>query len=306
LSVIFPWERVAEEAGKAASSVFSTGGGAAAGGGGAGLLSTLKLSLGGGGIPGVALKTAEVVKPVPLAVPAVPQVSTKQVEKLENKAIALPLELQEKAEAAPSIISVSLPSVSAEKVSLPSPPLPVTIAEQVARQREREVAAAIPVAETVQKQVPALAAALVSVTPQVLKPPAPPLAPPPPAPPGGGKEPPLKIPLLSPPPPSVIYRAQEWRFAKYWRVDWFAEGLKLDFRLGQISQLLAAQAKTARAAAGRAEKAPKPEEAEKAGRREGTKRRKTRQVDWFKGGLLGEKRKTRTKRRKKRGKVRAK
>jgi hypothetical protein len=105
------------------------------------------------------------------------------------------------------------------------------------------------------------------------------------------------LPYFSPPPASVVYRTPEWRFAKYWRVDWFAEGLKLDFRLGQISQLLAAQAKAAKTVAGRAEKA---------GRREEAKRRKTRQVDWFKAGLLGEKpsgraRKTKTSRKKRAG-----
>jgi muconolactone delta-isomerase len=99
------------------------------------------------------------------------------------------------------------------------------------------------------------------------------------------------LPYFSPPPASVVYRTPEWRFAKYWRVDWFAEGLKLDFRLGQISRLLAAQAKKGAA--------PKLETKEEAGERK-RRRAKARQVDWFKGGLLGEAKRAKPKKRKRR------
>ena len=118
-----------------------------------------------------------------------------------------------------------------------------------------------------------------------------------------------RLPYFSPPPASAVYRTPEWRFAKYWRVDWFAEGLKLDFRLGRISRLLAARAKAARVAAGRAERAKLPrrklETKGEAGERKG-RRAEARQVDWFKGGLLGEAGRAKPKKRKRRRKVGAK
>jgi hypothetical protein len=121
------------------------------------------------------------------------------------------------------------------------------------------------------------------------------------------------LPYFSPPPASVVYRAPEWRIGKYWRVDWFAEGLKLDVGFGQISRLLAAQMKAKATEKAKVSERKEPKmpklEAEKAGERKGAKRRaKARQVDWFKGGLLGEKRARKTTKTKRRGKkkVRAK
>jgi hypothetical protein len=68
---------------------------------------------------------------------------------------------------------------------------------------------------------------------------------PPPAPPstlspeprGGGRVPPFTLPSI--PASSAVYRAPEWRLAKYWRVDWFAKGLKLDIGLGKLAKAVA-------------------------------------------------------------------
>jgi hypothetical protein len=69
-------------------------------------------------------------------------------------------------------------------------------------------------------------------------PPPPPLSTLSPEPKGGkGGLPPFTLPSI--PASSVIYRAPEWRLAKYWRVDWFKEGLKLDFKLGKLAKALA-------------------------------------------------------------------
>jgi len=61
----------------------------------------------------------------------------------------------------------------------------------------------------------------------------------PPSAPAKPSEPKIPLPYFSPPASSVIYRAPEWRWAKYWRVDWFAKGLKLDLGLGKLARAFA-------------------------------------------------------------------
>jgi hypothetical protein len=72
---------------------------------------------------------------------------------------------------------------------------------------------------------------------------APPPSPAPPTSPsatGGGEKGELPgLPYFSPPASSVIYRTPEWRLGEYWRVDWFAKGLKLDFKLGKLAKAFA-------------------------------------------------------------------
>jgi hypothetical protein len=86
LSVIFPWEGAAEGTGKAALSTLpppSGGAAAAVPTGGGGLLSLEKLSpaLGGGGVPGVTLKTVARATPLPVVLPVLP--SSAQTQKKE-------------------------------------------------------------------------------------------------------------------------------------------------------------------------------------------------------------------------------
>jgi hypothetical protein len=243
LKVIFPWEKVAEEAGKAASSVLSGGGAAAGGGGGASLLSSLKLTLGGGGVPGVTLKTVASVKPLPVAVPAIPSLTQapKLEQKLESKSIALPkveLEVEEKAKgsAASFITSIPLPEPKLKPPeSIPFPSVK-TVSRSVARTALFPALSPAEAEHIGEKAAAALSVLTVPRLAQALAAP----SPTPPSQAGGGEKGRLPgLPYFSPPPASVIYRSPEWRLGKYWRVDWFAEGLKLDFRLGKLARSLA-------------------------------------------------------------------
>ena len=240
LKVIFPWEMA--KAGEAASSVLSTGGGAAAGGGGAGLLSSLKLSLGGGGVPGVTLKTITAAKPLPIAFPAIPSLTQapKLEQKLEGKSIALPeIKLEEKAKgsAAPFITSIPLPKPKLEPPkSIPFPSVSVkTVGKSVAGAVSFP---ALSPAEAEHMGEKAAAALSVLAVPRLTQAhaatsPTPPSA----TGEGGGKLP--GLPYFSPPASSMIYRTPQWRLGEYWRVDWFAKGLKLDFKLGKLAKSLA-------------------------------------------------------------------
>jgi hypothetical protein len=164
------------------------------------------------------------------------------------------------------------------------------------RSEQLTFAGAMPsvVEEQARRQARALAPIQLLETPQQPSPP-----PSSPSPTGGGEKGRLPgLPHFSPPPASVVYRTPVWRLGKYWRVDWFAQGLKLDFSLGRISRLLAAQA--AKAPKAKLPEPKLPKLAEKAGERERAKRQKVKQVDWFKDGLLGEPKRPKSKKRKRR------
>ena len=72
------------------------------------------------------------------------------------------------------------------------------------------------------------------------QPPSPPSPPSPPAPPAESE---LKtrvpLPYFSPPSSTTIYKPPQWRIGEYWRVDWFAKGLKLDLGLGKLARAFA-------------------------------------------------------------------
>jgi hypothetical protein len=53
---------------------------------------------------------------------------------------------------------------------------------------------------------------------------------------GKGGLPPFTLPNI--PTFSMIQRTPQWRLGEYWRVDWFARGLKLDFKLGKLARSL--------------------------------------------------------------------
>jgi hypothetical protein len=129
------------------------------------------------------------------------------------------------------------------------------------------------------KAAPALGTLAATAAIGAAAPPPSPLSTPTPEPRGGGRMPPLSLPSI--PASSVIYRAPEWRLAKYWRVDWFKEGLKLDFRLGKLTKALApktVKVKQVDWLKPRAKPKPKRKDERARGKRKAGKRKRKRKV----------------------------
>jgi len=222
LKVIFPWERVAAKGVGVASG--AAGGAKDVGGE---LLSGLKtVSKLGGGVPGVALKTLETVKTVPLSLPALSTVQKQEVK-------ALPLEVKvESKTAAPAKVelktetltrSVALPSLSLveakrEQSTVLPIPAPVSV------QKAREAPAALARVEALEKAVQAAQTASVSLArtarafehPPIPFPPSPKCCQPPPPP----------LPKLLPPAAPSVARFH-LKSLKVWRVEWFAARVRL-------------------------------------------------------------------------------
>ena len=187
------------------------------------------------------MKTTTSVKPFPIVSPAIPSLTQapKLEQKLEGKSIALPeIKLEEKAKgsAAPFSLEVRLPEPKLEPPK--SAPLPSVIEAAVAK--KVSLAAPFSALSPVEAQragEKAAAALSVLTVPRLAQSLA---APTPPSQAAGGEKGKLPgLPYFGPPPASMVYRAPEWRFAKYWRVDWFAKGLKLDLGLGKLARAFA-------------------------------------------------------------------
>lgn len=153
---------------------------------------------------------------VPVIVPVKVEPETKTGEQLFTVPIptpSLPLKVETKTREEPILEPLTYPALT-----------PAITPQQALQQASLQIPLQTTVTET-------------TSTTQSPSPPSPPSPPAPPA------ESELKIrvplPYFSPPPPATIYKPPQWRIGEYWRVDWFARGLKLDFRLGKLTKSLA-------------------------------------------------------------------
>jgi hypothetical protein len=260
-------------------------------------------------LPSAALEVEKQLSPAFPVAPSLTSLLAEQAAKSEIVPVELKVEEKVKSSSGAPAALVPLPEPKLEPPK--SAPLPSTVEAAVAKKATLTApfSALSPVEaqRAGEKAASALSVLTVPRLSQALAAPSP--MPPPAAGEGGGKQP--KMPFFTPPPSSAIYKAPEWRMGEYWRVDWFAKGLKLDLGFGQISRLLATQKKAKAAEVKEAARAKAPESKLEAERKRGErksarKRVKARQVDWFKAGLLGEKpsrraRKTKASRKKKAG-----
>jgi hypothetical protein len=164
-----------------------------------------------------------------IPVPSVPvKITEKAAEKKELEPglrvpIIVPVKVEPETKTGEPTFTVPIARARAILKPLTYPALTPTIAPQ---QTPQQAPLQIPLQPT--------------VTETATQPPSPPSPPSPPAPPVESE---LKIrvplPYFSPPPPTTIYKPPQWKIGEYWRVDWFAKGLKLDFKLGKLAKSLA-------------------------------------------------------------------